>query len=54
MKKFGGMERVYVDNIKLKGNDMGSLEKSNVVIVFRVPVSTAVNNESNIYNLTNE
>ncbi|XP_035705824.1 DNA-directed RNA polymerase I subunit RPA2 isoform X2 [Folsomia candida] len=37
VKKFGGMERVYVDNIKLKGNDMGSLEKSNVVIVFRVP-----------------
>lgn len=43
VKKFSGMEKVYVDSVKLKGNDTGTLEKSNIVIVFRVPVSKFVN-----------
>lgn len=38
-KRFAGMERVYVDGIKLKGNDTGTMEKSSVVITMRVPVS---------------
>jgi hypothetical protein len=39
VKKFAGMEKVYVDSVKMKSNDNGTLEKSSVVIVFRVPVS---------------
>jgi hypothetical protein len=42
VKKFGGMEKVYVDSVKIKSNDTGTLEKSSVVIVFRVPVSSEI------------
>lgn len=38
VKRFAGMERVYVDSVKLKSNDIGTLEKNSVVITMRVPV----------------
>lgn len=41
-KRFAGMERVYVDGVKLKGNDTGTMEKSSVVITMRVPVGNLV------------
>jgi len=31
------MERYYVDSVKLKGNDVGTLEKSSIVVTFRIP-----------------
>ncbi|CAL8147571.1 unnamed protein product [Orchesella dallaii] len=40
VKKFSGMERVYVDSVKLKGNDQGTLTRQSVVIVMRVPKNT--------------
>ena len=36
--KFLGAERAYVDSVKLKGNDTGTMEMSNVVITIRIPV----------------
>jgi hypothetical protein len=42
-KAFQGAERVYVESVKLKSNDIGTLEKSSVVITFRVPVSKLSN-----------
>lgn len=38
VKRFNGTERVYVDSVKLKSNDTGTLEKNSIVITLRVPV----------------